>query len=676
VVLKVAREYFDSASSCRDSAWSTARRCLALIPLDQEEEEEEEEEEQDAPEGDLKTDVSTPQRARMQWQRELRKEQLLIEAVEKLDTLGLDPLPVQIRQAKDALAIISRVIAEAPGMLRRHQELLRLGHLLGLSSRTQQSRILELVVRALVRESDARSAATGATPDTKAPAVQLTEAAPLLTQLVAGGWGEVWDICERLALEEASGLREDERLAFLAHALAHCPQQHAQRILGLWRAVRDKVHLSCHGGLPQDAPAVAAWMAGEGFGDGTEVWARAPQMFPILHGFYTSDVPGAFYTPLDPYFQVLDDQDIRARAVQETLREAITALAACAAIGDAARGRVLWQRFAAAAAQGDAVLLLAVIFASSPHDLVALFHHLLAAQISAEFARGDTVKAAHVANLEATAWLACVACHCLQAAATGDLPPHSPLTQLWEAASQAACKGLAVEDSRAAAAYPRLREAFGKVSAALGGGGGGVSSVGAAAVWGVLFEYFEVLRLALADMRMRDVGMTWTLRAACEPASDPAALLRLELSLSSAKVAPTAEQVTQVLAAAAVLHNWMPLDDISESAVLAGAHFTCCTSTKVQILTRLRRQAALSARQLSIPRNFSVGSSAGAGKETASSLLKDSSPGQRLKVAKELLESGTAERSLVLEVLASVDAEVPSQDDAVRREAQVCAHGC
>ena len=75
-----------------------------------------------------------------------------------------------------------------------------------------------------------------------------------------------------------------------------------------------------------------------------------------------------------------------------------------------------------------------------------------------------------------------------------------------------------------------------------------------------------------------------------------------------------------------------------------------------------------------------MGSSAGAGKETASSLLKDSSPGQRLKVAKELLESGTAERSLVLEVLASVDAEVlarvdpevPSQDDAVRREAQVC----
>ena len=126
---------------------------------------------------------------------------------------------------------------------------------------------------------------------------------------------------------------------------------------------------------------------------------------------------------------------------------------------DAARGRVLWQRFAAAAAQGDAVLLLAVMFASSPHDLVALFHHLLAAQISAEFARGGSVKAAHVANLEATAWLACVACHCLQAAATGDIPPYSPLTQVWEAA----CKGLAVEDSRAAAAYPRLREAFGKV---------------------------------------------------------------------------------------------------------------------------------------------------------------------------------------------------------------------
>ena len=190
---------------------------------------------------------------------------------------------------------------------------------------------------------------------------------------------------------------------------------------------------------------------------------------------------------------------------------------------------------------------------------------------------------------------------------------------MWEVA----CKGLAVEDSRAAAAYPRLREAFGKVSAALGGGGGGggggkgvergVSSVGAAAVWGVLFEYFEVLRLALADMRMRDVGMTWTLRAACEPASDPAALLRLELSLSSAKVAPTAEQVTQVLAAAAVLHTWMPLDDISESAVLAGAHFNCCASTKLQILTRLRASSSSERSPAINPAEFQCGQQRGCG---------------------------------------------------------------
>jgi hypothetical protein len=37
-----------------------------------------------------------------------------------------------------------------------------------------------------------------------------------------------------------------------------------------------------------------------------------------------------------------------------------------------------------------------------------------------------------------------------------------------------------------------------------------------------------------------------------------------------------------------------------------------------------------------------------------------------LKVAKELLDSGTAERSLVLEVLASVDAGVPSEDGVVK----------
>ena len=47
---------------------------------------------------------------------------------------GLDPLPVQIRQAKDPLLIISRVIKEAPSMAYKQDDLLRLGRLLGTSA--------------------------------------------------------------------------------------------------------------------------------------------------------------------------------------------------------------------------------------------------------------------------------------------------------------------------------------------------------------------------------------------------------------------------------------------------------------------------------------------------------------------------------------------------------------
>lgn len=252
-----------------------------------------------------------------------------------------------------------------------------------------------------------------------------------------------------------------------------------------------------------------------------------------------------------------------------------------------------------------------------------------------------------MAKLEATAWLACVACHCLHSASKGDTVPSPCSAEVWAAA----CKALAhdANDEKSGGVRASLREAFANVSKVLGGAGGGggngkggSSSANAEVAWATLLEYFKIVRLALTDMR--DVAMEWSVRAACDPSSDPAALLRMALD---AKVVPKADAV---LASAAVLHKWMPLDEISDSAV----------------------QAALSARQLVTPRaSGGVGgsrTSCSGGKE-AESVLKDSSPAQRLKVAKELIDSGKAAPSLVREVLASVDAD-NCQDNTVKQEAK------
>ena len=86
VLLKVAREYFDSASSCHDGVWANARQCLHLIPLD---EQEEQEQEDDASADSAPPTPATSEGARKHWQQELRRERKLIEAVEMLDSLGI-----------------------------------------------------------------------------------------------------------------------------------------------------------------------------------------------------------------------------------------------------------------------------------------------------------------------------------------------------------------------------------------------------------------------------------------------------------------------------------------------------------------------------------------------------------------------------------------------------------
>ena len=200
--------------------------------------------------------------------------------------------------------------------------------------------------------------------------------------------------------------------------------------------------------------------------------------------------------------------------------------------------------------------MLGVLFASSPADVLAVFHHLLSSQISA---LEPQIKAAQVAKVEAPAWLACVACLCLRAAAKGDIvaPPAAP--NAWAAA----CKELAAEHATPqAGAQVSLREAFAKASAAAQAATDRTSAgAGEEAVWEVLSDYFSGLRRALAEMG--DVAMEWALRAVCDPTSDPAALLRKALDV---KNPPSPEAV---VAAAKVLYRWLSLEGISESAVQA-----------------------------------------------------------------------------------------------------------
>ena len=243
VALKVACELMDSASSCRDAVWHHARLCLGLVPVAADL----------AAAGELRveglaaeTEVSEPSGAEAggaggvaQWQERVRREQELMEAVEMLDALGLDPLPVAIRQAqrKDPLSIIGRAVQDAPATWHTHAEAVRLGRLLGLTARADELCITELMARAKLVAAASRDAGGG---------TLRAEALQLLTMLMDAGWAGVCDVCERLAGEEEAGALElslRQRLALAAHALAHCPVARAPCCLVLCQRLRRAVLL-------------------------------------------------------------------------------------------------------------------------------------------------------------------------------------------------------------------------------------------------------------------------------------------------------------------------------------------------------------------------------------------------------------------------------------------------
>ena len=245
VALKVACELMDSASSCRDAVWYHARQCLALVPVAADL----------AAQGELSVEGLSAEPVGSerggaegggaggvaQWQERVRREQELMEAVEMLDALGLDPLPVAIRQAqrKDPLSIIGRAVQDAPARWRTRTEAVRLGRLLGLTARADELRITELMARAMLVAAASGDAGGGG-------GTVRAEAMQLLTVLMDAGWAGVCDVCERLAGEEearALELSVRQRLALAAHALAHCPVARAPCCLVLCQRLRRAVLL-------------------------------------------------------------------------------------------------------------------------------------------------------------------------------------------------------------------------------------------------------------------------------------------------------------------------------------------------------------------------------------------------------------------------------------------------
>jgi hypothetical protein len=461
-------------------------------------------------------------------------------------------------------------------------------------------------------------------------------------------------------------LRIEERLAFGAHSLAHCPQVHVQRLLEQWRGLRSSTFRGSHGGTT----ANNAWIKGEGIhtGEGAdrEVWARSPKQFPVQHAFYSTKVPNECYSPLDPYALVCDTfdddhHDLHARAVYEAMLEGVTVIAAKIQEG---RGmervpEVLCQRFAATVAQGDVILLMVVLFAMTPKDVVAIFRHLLLGHL-ASLLEQQVADAADVTRLESTAWLACVACHCLQSLEEhqNSISPvigaheSDSLAEVWAAAVKALSSMVGTEDLEQEK-HVSLSEAHRNVLHVLQGDG---RSRGAK-TWAVLLEYFVLLWWALRDFGANKVAMVWTLRAVCDPSLEPVVLLRVALdeAIKGQNRALAAETVVE---AAATLYKWMPSEEISGSMV----------------------RAALSARQLSTgrggssDRGGSVDGERGGGKENetkkeADCVLKDISVEQKLKVAKELLETGGSAPGLVGELLETVETDA-NDDAAVLAEAQ------
>jgi len=211
--------------------------------------------------------------------------------------LQVELLPIQVRQVKDKMHIIERVVGEQPSVLRQSEQVLLLGQKLGMAAPADQQALREMLARAML----------GGKYSVGGEGVLLSEGAAEVRELMMVGRASVWDLAWELAQTAAVAVAERERLA--AYALAHCPASELERVRRGWTALRAEQRLG-----PQVYAAAAAgrWDAlalWTGVGATALVeeggpWAGPPRAAVMAHPFHSSEVPGAKSSVgilVDPY---------------------------------------------------------------------------------------------------------------------------------------------------------------------------------------------------------------------------------------------------------------------------------------------------------------------------------------------------------------------------------------
>ena len=528
LVLRVARENADSASSTADVAWANAEACLDLIP----DEEGDEDGGGDEDEGGTGAAGGGGERAvgaAEDWWEEAEAERRLARGIVRLAEMGLDPLPVQVRQAADRATVIAGAVAERRELLCDSTGLLEVASLLGLRSDGEQQRVREILARAALQDTG-----TGA-----ADGAMVSEALHLVGMLMRAGRESAWDLAATLAEERSLEVAERARCA--AYALAHCPASQTPRALAVWREVcaaegeSSAVALEDHGGLhgPQ-----AEWLGDDALADGP--WGRAPRGGALPHAFYAAHMPGRAAPRLDPYANPSgSDQevDVEAASLQEHLAEGVTLVArlrrtdAALVVQDAALCKLT-----ALGAQADALITLAAAAASTPADALAALRHSAAAVAGRAEAAGSRHGGAAVAACANTAWLGSLLCTLILSGRA----PNAPLLSASLAEACAAMETL----PQAGSIQTKLVSAMSAARV-----GKKVEGENEDAAWIALRDYFDTLRGCLeGDGCCVTASEPWTVVALIDGGEQTKAILRRTVTDANfAQVANAAKKLTVAL---------------------------------------------------------------------------------------------------------------------------------
>ena len=214
-------------------------------------------------------------------------------------------MPIQVRQVKEKMQILERVVREQPSVLRQSEQVLLLGEKLGMAAPADQQAVREMLARAML----------GGKYSVGGEGMLLSEGSAEVRALMKVGRASVWDLAWTLAQTPAVAVEERARLA--AYALAHCPVAELERVRRGWKALGAEQRVG-----PQVLAAAAAgrWEAlalwtgpgGAALVEEGGPWAGRPRAAVMAHPFYSVEAPGAkasIGVLVDPYIRRSGDEE-------------------------------------------------------------------------------------------------------------------------------------------------------------------------------------------------------------------------------------------------------------------------------------------------------------------------------------------------------------------------------